>query len=154
MSQDKTDVTRVINLYIDGAGNGNADQMNEAFHSSARWFGSVDGADYDLDKEGFVTYMVGTPGKPSSAKIVDIQIAGTAATATVQEEGFWGTLSFTDYFQLAKLDGRWQITCKTFCPNRRHARLIAGSSTTSPHLVVASACVEVAIAHAVSVSVR
>jgi len=32
----------------------------------------------------------------------------------VQEEGFWGTLSFTDYFQLAKLDGRWQITCKTF----------------------------------------
>ncbi len=65
MSQDKTDVTRVINLYIDGAGNGNADQMNEAFHSSARWFGTVDGADYDLDKEGFVTYMVGAPGKPT-----------------------------------------------------------------------------------------
>ena len=114
MSQDTTEVTRVLNLYIDGAGNGNADQMNEAFHSSARWFGTVDGTDYDLDKEGFVTYMVGTPGKPTSAKIVDIQIAGTAATATVQEEGFWGTLSFTDYFQLAKLDGRWQITCKTF----------------------------------------
>ena len=114
MSQDKTEVTRVVNLYIDGAGNGNADQMNEAFHSSARWFGTVDGVDYDLDKESFVTHMVGTPGKPSSAKIVDIQIAGTAATATVQEEGFWGTLSFTDFFQLAKLDGRWQITCKTF----------------------------------------
>jgi len=114
MSAVYTEVTRVVNLYIDGAGNGNADQMNEAFHSSARWFGTVDGADYDLDKEGFVTYMVGAPGKPSIAKIVDIQIAGTAATATVQEEGFWGTLSFTDYFQLAKLDGRWQITCKTF----------------------------------------
>ena len=57
MSQDKTEVTRVVNLYIDGAGNGNADQMNEAFHSSARWFGTVDGADYDLDKEGFVTYI-------------------------------------------------------------------------------------------------
>ena len=72
MSQDKTEVTRVVNLYIDGVGNGNAGQMNEAFHSSARWFGTVDGVDYDLDKEGFVTYMVGTPGKPSSAKIVDI----------------------------------------------------------------------------------
>ena len=68
MSQDKTEVTRVLNLYIDGAGNGNADQMNEAFHSSARWFGSVDGVDYDLDKEGFVTYMVGTPGKPCECK--------------------------------------------------------------------------------------
>jgi len=117
MSQDKTDVTRVINLYIDGAGNGNADQMNEAFHSSARWFGTVDGVDYDLDKESFVTHMVGTPGKPSSAKIVDIQIAGTAARATLEVEGFWGTISFTDFFQLAKFDGRWQITCKTFAQN-------------------------------------
>ena len=117
MSQDKTDVTRVMNLYIDGVGNGNADQMNEAFHSSARWFGTVDGVDYDLDKESFVTHMVGTPGKPSSAKIVDIQIAGTAARATLEVEGFWGTISFTDFFQLAKFDGRWQITCKTFAQN-------------------------------------
>ena len=85
MSQDTTEVTRVMNLYIDGAGNGNADQLNEAFHKNARWFGSVDGVDYDLDKEGFVTYMVGAPGKPSSAKIVDIQIVGAAATATVKE---------------------------------------------------------------------
>jgi hypothetical protein len=117
MSQDKTDVTRVMNLYIDGVGNGNADQMNEAFHSSARWFGTVDGVDYDLDKESFVTHMVGTPGKPSSAKIVDIQIAGTAARATLEVEGFWGTISFTDFFQLVKFDGRWQITCKTFAQN-------------------------------------
>ena len=117
MSQDKTDVTRVMNLYIDGVGNGNVDQMNEAFHSSARWFGTVDGVDYDLDKESFVTHMVGTPGKPSSAKIVDIQIAGTAARATLEVEGFWGTISFTDFFQLAKFDGRWQITCKTFAQN-------------------------------------
>ena len=114
MSQDTAEVTRVVNLYIDGAGNGNADQLNEAFHKSARWFGSMDGVDYDMDKEGFVAFMVESPGHPTSAKIVDIQIAGTAATATVKEEGFWGGLSFTDFFQLSILDGRWQITCKTF----------------------------------------
>ena len=114
MSQDTTEVTRVVNLYIDGAGNGNADQLNEAFHKSARWFGSVDGVDYDMDKDGFVVYMVETQGKPTSAKIVDIQIHDTAATAIVKEEGFWGTLSFTNFFNLAILDGRWQITCKTF----------------------------------------
>ena len=104
----------MLNLYIDGAGNGNADQLNEAFHKSARWFGSMDGVDYDMDKEGFVAFMVETPGNPSAAKIVDIQIDGTAATATVKEEGFWGGLSFTDFFLLSILDGRWQITCKTF----------------------------------------
>ncbi len=114
MSKDLTEVTRVLNLYIDGAGNGNADYLWSAFHESARWFGSVDGVDYDLDKDGFTALMVETPGNPSSAKIVDIQIARTAAIATVKEEGFWETLSFTDFFTLAFLDGRWQITCKTF----------------------------------------
>ena len=114
MSQDKTDVTRVINLYIDGAGNGNADYLWSAFHESARWFGSLDGLDWDIDKDGFTAMMVEQPGNTSSARIVDIRIAGTAAIATVEEEGFWGTLSFTNFFTLAILEGRWQITCKTF----------------------------------------
>ena len=108
------EVTRVMNLYIDGAGNGNADQMNEAFHSSAHWFGAMDGVDYDMDKEGFVALMVETPGHPSMSEIVDIQIDGTAARATVKEEGFWGTTSFTNFFNLSVVDGCWQITNKTF----------------------------------------
>ena len=74
----------------------------------------MDGVEYDIDKEGFTELMVVTSGNPSSAKIVDIQIAGTAATATVKEEGFWETNLFTNFFTLAFLDGRWQITCKTF----------------------------------------
>ena len=114
LSKDLEEVTRVLNLYIDGAGNGNADCLWSAFHESARWFGSVDGVDYDMDKDGFTALMVEQPGNPSSSKIVDIQIAGTAAIATVEEEGFWGTLSFTDFFTMAILEGRWQITCKTF----------------------------------------
>ena len=114
LSKDLEEVTRVLNLYIDGAGNGNADCLWSAFHESARWFGSVDGVDYDMDKDGFTALMVEQPGNPSSSKIVDIQIAGTAAIATLEEEGFWGTLSFTDFFTLAILEGRWQITCTTF----------------------------------------
>ena len=114
MSKDLEEVTRVLNLYIDGAGNGSADYLWVAFHPSARWFGSMDGVEYDIDKEGFTELMVVTPGNPSSAKIVDIQIARTAAIAIVKEEGFWETLSFTNFFTLAFLDGRWQITCKTF----------------------------------------
>ena len=114
MPQVLKEVTRIMNLYITGTGQGNADQMNEAFHVSAHWFGTMDGIDYDLDKESFVALMVETPGLPSLSEIVDIQIDGTAARATVKEEGFWGGLSFTDFFQLSILDGRWQITCKTF----------------------------------------
>ena len=108
------EVTRVMNLYIDGTGNGNADQMNEAFHGSAHWFGTMDGVDYDLDKESFVALMVETPGHPSLSEIVDIHIDGTAARATVKEEGFWGTTSFTNFFNLSIVNGCWQITNKTF----------------------------------------
>jgi hypothetical protein len=114
MSQDLKEVTRVMNLYIDGAGKGNADQLNQAFHSSARWFGTMDGVDYDMDKESFVAYMVETPGLPSMAEIVDVVIDGSAARATVKEEGFWGGISFTNFFNLSMLDGRWQITNKTW----------------------------------------
>lgn len=114
MSNDLAEITKVLNLYIDGAGNGNADYLWSAFHESARWFGSLDGLDWDIDKDEFTAIMVEQPGNSSSSKIVDIQIAGTAAIATVEEEGFWGTLSFTNFFTLAILEGRWQITCKTF----------------------------------------
>jgi len=114
VSNDLTEITKVLNLYIDGAGNGNADYLWSAFHESARWFGSLDGLDWDIDKDEFTAMMVEQPGNPSSARIVDIRIAGTAAIATVEEERFWGTLSFTNFFTLAILEGRWQITCKTF----------------------------------------
>ena len=116
MTEARAEITRMINLYIDGAGKGNADKLNEAFHSSARWFGTMAGVDYVRDKTAFVALMVGNPGDTGNltAKITDIQIEGTAATATVTEENFWGTLAFTVYFQLCILDGHWQITSKTF----------------------------------------
>jgi len=99
MSKDLVEVTRLLNLYIEGAGKGNADKLNEAFHASARWFGTMGGVDYDVDKAGFVALMVESPA---------------VAMATIKEEGFWGTLSFTDYFTLSVLEGKWQITNKTF----------------------------------------
>jgi hypothetical protein len=32
----------------------------------------------------------------------------------VAEEGYWGTVSFIDYFQLARIDGDWKIVSKLF----------------------------------------
>ncbi len=51
-----------------------------------------------LIKLGFVALMVESPadGGQLKAEITDIQIDGTVAVVTVKEEGFWGTLSFTD----------------------------------------------------------
>jgi hypothetical protein len=40
--------------------------------------------------------------------------AGDAAFAVLEEEGFWGTVSFRDFFTLARIDGAWTIVNKTF----------------------------------------
>ena len=61
LSKDLEEVTRVLNLYIDGAGNGIADDLWLAFHHSARWFGSMDGVEYDIDKEGFTELVIFIP---------------------------------------------------------------------------------------------
>jgi Putative lumazine-binding len=37
-----------------------------------------------------------------------------AAFAVLEEEGCWGTVSFTGFFTLARIDGAWKIVNKTF----------------------------------------
>ena len=49
-----------------------------------------------------------------TAHIMSIEQAGDVATATVEEDGCWGTVSFTSFLSLVKFDGRWQIVAKVF----------------------------------------
>ena len=48
------------------------------------------------------------------AEITSVEQVGDAATATLEEEGCWGSVAFTDFFSLAKIDGAWKIVNKTF----------------------------------------
>jgi Putative lumazine-binding len=34
--------------------------------------------------------------------------------ATLEEDGSWGTVSFTDFFSLVRISGDWKIVNKTF----------------------------------------
>jgi hypothetical protein len=43
-----------------------------------------------------------------------VQQTGDAAVAVMVEEGYWGSLSFTDYLQLARIDGTWKVVSKLF----------------------------------------
>jgi hypothetical protein len=47
-------------------------------------------------------------------RILSVNQTGDAAFAAVAEDGFWGTVSFVDYFLLTRIEGKWKITCKTF----------------------------------------
>jgi hypothetical protein len=51
---------------------------------------------------------------PHRASIRNVEEEGDAAIAILEEDGFWGTMSFVDFFSLAKIGGDWKIVNKTF----------------------------------------
>ena len=113
---DRETIEAVVQLYIDGSSQGDAARLEEAFHESAWMFGSVSGQRFDMAIPQLIELCKEHPlGSDSySARITSIVQVGDAATATLEEEGCWGSVSFTDFFSLAKIDGTWKIVNKTF----------------------------------------
>jgi hypothetical protein len=114
---DRAAIERVIRLYSDATRDGDAAMMRQAFHKDARMFGSMGGARLDIP---IADLFAMSDGKPADAKgsynarIVSVEQVGDAATVTLEEEGFWGSVSFTDFFSLVRTDSGWKIVNKTF----------------------------------------
>jgi Putative lumazine-binding len=114
---EQSAITEVVQLYIDGSRDGDADKLRRAFHPDARMFGSLAGQRIDVPIEEFFALASGRPADVDGtyeARIVSVEQVGDAATAAIEETGFWGTLSFTDFFSLSRIDGEWKIVNKTF----------------------------------------
>jgi len=116
-TEDEAAIRAVVQAYVDGSRSGDAEQLRGAFHPDARMYGSLGGQRMDLPIEEFVKVASGQPADVDGkyeARIVSVEQVGDAATAAIEETGFWGTLSFTDFFALSRFDGSWKIVNKTF----------------------------------------
>jgi hypothetical protein len=114
---EQSAITEVVQLYIDGSRDGDADKLRRAFHPDARMFGSLAGQRIDVPIDEFFALASGRPADVDGtyeARVVSVEQAGDAAAAAIEETGFWGTLSFTDFFSLSRIDGEWKIVNKTF----------------------------------------
>jgi Putative lumazine-binding len=112
---DHDAIAATVQRYIDGSAAGDTAKLQEAFHPDAQMYGAVGPDRYDEPISEYIKLVAESPGGDTlQARITSIAQAGDAATATVLEEGFWGTLSFVTFFTLARIDGRWQIVNKTF----------------------------------------
>jgi hypothetical protein len=114
---DDEAIATVLRLYIEGSANGDVAKLNEAFHEHARTYGSLNGTRYDISVDEMVAMEERAPRNSDgrySAHIMSIQQAGDVATATIEEDGCWGTASFTSFVSLVKFDGRWQIVTRVF----------------------------------------
>ena len=118
MSQEIADldeVTALIQLYIDGS-NGDVDKLRKAFHPDAWMMGHVGPMDTYMpitDFFGLVGSQPGLAGPNYRAIIRSIDLSGDAGVAVLAETDYMGC-DFVDYFAVARIDGRWVITNKTY----------------------------------------
>jgi hypothetical protein len=111
------EITRTVDLYVEGVRNGDGAKLREAFHPQAWMFGSLAGTRYDEPIGQLIAMVDGHPVDVDGsfqARVVSVEQVGDAAFAVLEEEGFWGTVSFTDFFTLAQINGAWKIVNKTF----------------------------------------
>jgi hypothetical protein len=113
--QDLADVRSLIQLYIDGS-NGDGDKMRQAFHPDAHMFGHIGAMEtYEpiTDFTALVEKQPGLAGPDYRADIRTIDLVGDAGVAVLVETDYFGC-DFVDFFTVARIDGRWWITNKTY----------------------------------------
>jgi hypothetical protein len=103
-------ITHVVEAYIDGARTGDAVKLIEAFDQRAWMFGSLGGQRVDIPIGEMIEMVKTQPmGETYEARITSVEQVGDAARVTLDETGCWGSVSFTDFFGLSKIDGEWKI---------------------------------------------
>ncbi len=111
---DRDDIAKVVQHYIDGAKSGRGDDMKPAFHKDATIFGYA-GADLFAGPIQllFAWNDENGPAKELQARIANIDVIDTVATVRLELDN-WTGHRFTDLFTLLKVDGQWQIINKVF----------------------------------------
>ena len=106
-----------VQLYVDGVAKGDAAKLEEAFNDGAWMFGTIGGQRLDMPISEMIKLVVDKPADVDGtfrATVRSVEEEGDVAVVTLEEEGFWGTLSFVDFFSVARIDGSWKIVNKVF----------------------------------------
>ena len=112
---DIDEVRALIQLYIEGA-DGDTAKLKEAFHPDARMFGHIGPMETYMPIGDFISFVETSPGMAGAGYSADVRlvdVVGDAGVAVLVETDYMGC-DFVDYFTVARIDGRWWITCKTY----------------------------------------
>ena len=112
--KDIEDISSVIQIYVEGGRKGDATIMKHAFRENATIHGHTDGGLLAGPIKMLYDWVESNPPAPDlEAKIVNIDLANTVATARVELTDWLGT-RYTDQFTLLKENYSWTITSKVF----------------------------------------
>jgi hypothetical protein len=112
-------VREVMERYADATFRADVDALRSTFHPAASMAGYLGEELLMGTPEPFFDDMGSRPsmaesGAPYKADVSAIHVAGRVASATVEESGFFGAMSFVNYFHLLNMEGDWKIVSKTF----------------------------------------
>jgi hypothetical protein len=113
--QDLDAIEALVQLYVEGS-NGDVTKLKEAFHPDARMMGHIGPMETYIPITEFFSMVEANPGMAGPdyrAVIRTIDVAGDAGVAVLVEHDYLGC-DFVDYFSVARIDGRWWITNKTY----------------------------------------
>ncbi len=110
-------VEQTLNYYLQGGTNNDFETLKKAFHETASM--KFIGNEYKEVNaiEFFEKGIKPGPKQNRKTRIADINITGTAASATLEID--YPAFSFIDYMNLLKIDGEWKIVSKIFYKKMR-----------------------------------
>lgn len=119
VTEDHEAVRALASTYIKATKEADIETMRRIFHPDAQMNGYFNGQLMLGSPKPFFDSLVENPSMASTgtnfqADIQDVRVTGDVASFTLKETGFYGTITFTDYFHAIKIDGEWVITGKTF----------------------------------------
>lgn len=109
-------ISEVLNKYIEGCKQAKSSIMKPAFNEHATMYsvgpdGKLAGGAIPILFDGIDKGF--RPSPDAQAAIVRIEIVGTAASARIDANDMSG-ISFTDFFHLLKVEGKWTVVSKIF----------------------------------------
>ena len=116
---DEAGVRIALESYLQGHATGDPAHMRNAFLPTAHIEGIREGGFTSWTLDEYCALFAGTPAADEAARqrhIDHIDVSGTAAYAKATL--VHGSVTFTDYFVLLKVDGNWQIANKVYHAHR------------------------------------
>ena len=111
-------VAKAAELFVKSVAEGNSEYAKKLFTDDAVLFGILNGSMEHGSIQQFYT-NVDTVGGDSNfkARIDVLDVEETVAVVRVLEEGWGGSIDFTDFLLLLKIDGEWKCVAKAYNQN-------------------------------------
>lgn len=104
--------------FVKSVAEGDSKYAKELFLDEAVLFGRLNGVPEHGSIQQFYHNVDTTPGNPKFKARVDVlMVEENLAVARVLEEGWGGSIDFTDVLILLKLDGQWKCVAKAYNQN-------------------------------------